>query len=88
MPGLAPIRPDADYCVYCHAPAAGRCAGCHALVCADCTRLVEGLLRPLAMCHGCADKRPRPKRMLLVWLLAIALFLVIILVVFLLLTPA
>ena len=88
MPGLAPIQPDADYCVFCHKPAAGRCAVCHALVCADCTRLVEGLLRPLALCHQCADNPPRPKRILLVWLLVTALFLVVLLVVFLLLSPA
>ena len=43
MSGLEPFSPDADYCVYCHAPAAGMCAECGALCCVDCVELVMGL---------------------------------------------
>lgn len=88
MAGLAPFRPDQDYCVYCHKPAAGKCAVCHALVCADCSVLRDGLIRPLALCKECAANRPRPKLVLLVWLLAAAVLLVALLAVFLLLSPA
>lgn len=88
MADLAPFRPDQDYCVYCHKPAAGRCAVCHALVCADCCELQDGLIRPLALCEKCAENRPRPKRVLLMWLLATAVFLAVLLAVFLLLSPA
>jgi len=75
MTGLAPFKPDQDYCVYCHRPAAGRCAVCHALVCADCSVLKKGLSRPLALCKQCAENSPRPGRVLLMWLLAAAVFL-------------
>lgn len=88
MPGLAPLQPDDDYCVFCHQPAAGRCAVCHALVCADCSVLQDGLIRPLALCEKCAENRPRPGRVLLMWLLAAIAVLAVLLVVFLLLSPA
>jgi hypothetical protein len=88
MTDLAQFRPDQDYCVYCHKPAAGRCAICHALVCADCCELQDGLIRPLALCMKCTGIRPRPGRMLLVWLLVTACFLIALLAVFLLLSSA
>jgi hypothetical protein len=87
MADLALFRPDQDYCVYCHKPAAGRCAVCHALVCADCSVLQDGLIRPLALCVRCAENRPRPKRALLMWLLAAVVFLGVLLTAFLLLSP-
>ena len=87
MPGLAPFRPDHDYCVYCHRPAAGRCAVCHALVCADCSVLKEGLIRPIALCEKCAERAPRPRRVLLMWLLAAAVFLAALAAALLILTP-
>lgn len=88
MTDLTPFRPDHDYCVYCHSPAAGRCAVCHALVCADCSVLKEGLIRPLALCEKCAENSPRPRRVLLMWLLAAMVFLAVLLAAFLLLSPA
>jgi hypothetical protein len=87
MADLAPFRPDHDYCVYCHRPAAGRCAVCHALVCADCSVLKEGLIRPIALCEKCAEHAPRPRRVLLMWLLAAAVFLVVLVGALLMLTP-
>ena len=50
---LSTLRPDADYCVYCHAPAAGPCATCQALVCADCCELTGGEVKKVAVCHSC-----------------------------------
>jgi hypothetical protein len=88
MAGLAPFRPDHDYCVYCHRPAAGRCAVCHALVCADCSVLKKGLIRPLALCKKCAESSPRPGRVLLMWLLAAAVFLAVLVAAFLLLSSS
>ena len=88
MAGLAPFQPDQDYCVYCHKPAAGRCAVCHALICADCCELQDGLISPLALCEKCAENRPRPKRVLLMWLLAAIAVLAALLAVFLLLSSA
>jgi hypothetical protein len=88
MADLAPFQPDDDYCVYCHSPAAGRCAVCHALVCADCSELKDGLIRPLALCEKCAENSPRPRRVLLMWLLAAMVFLAALLAAFLLLSPA
>jgi hypothetical protein len=88
MAGLAPFQPDQEYCVYCHRPAAGRCAVCHALVCADCSVLKAGLIRPLALCKECAENSPRPRRVLLMWLLAAAVFLAVLVAAFLLLSPA
>lgn len=88
MTDLAPFRPDQDYCVYCHRPAAGRCAVCHALVCADCSELKEGLIRPIALCEKCAEQAPRPRRVLLMWLLAAIVFLAVLLAAFLLFPAA
>jgi hypothetical protein len=75
MPAPTPFTPDSDYCVYCHKPAAGQCAWCHALVCADCTDLVPGISRDLAVCHRCKHKRHRPGRHLIGWFLIPALIL-------------
>lgn len=49
----APFTPDALYCVYCHAPAAGACAGCGAPCCADCVELLRGVITPRAVCRSC-----------------------------------
>ncbi len=53
MTGTQPFTPDDAYCVYCHAPAAGSCAVCAALCCADCVELVGGITVPRATCHNC-----------------------------------
>ena len=49
----APFTPDDLYCVYCHAPAVGACAGCGALCCADCVELARGVITPRAVCRSC-----------------------------------
>jgi len=49
----APFTPDDLYCAYCHAPAAGQCASCGALCCADCVELVSVLVTPRAICRSC-----------------------------------
>ncbi len=72
---LAPLQPDELYCVYCHRPAAGRCARCHALICADCADLESGLSRPVAVCHRCLGARPPWGLSLLKWLWLPALLL-------------
>ncbi len=54
MAGLEPFSPDADYCVYCHAPAAGMCAECGALCCVDCVELVMGWTTQRAVCNPCS----------------------------------
>lgn len=56
MGGLEPFSPDDQYCVYCHAPAAGPCAGCQAICCGDCVELVMGVSRQNAVCHSCIEK--------------------------------
>lgn len=56
----APFEPDALYCVYCHAPAAGSCATCGALCCADCVDLVPGIITPRAVCTSCIRDGRRP----------------------------
>ena len=53
MAGLTPFQPDALYCVYCHAPAAGACATCRALVCIDCSVLTGGSVQKAAVCLSC-----------------------------------
>jgi hypothetical protein len=53
---LDPFSPDDLYCVYCHAPAAGRCAVCHALCCADCVELEMGITTQRATCRDCRTK--------------------------------
>jgi hypothetical protein len=56
---LEPFTPDDDYCVYCHAPAAGPCAECGALCCGDCVEVVLRLSLPRAICRDCmADEPP------------------------------
>lgn len=53
MSGLEPFEPDDIYCVHCHAPAAGMCAECKALCCADCVELRLGWTREQAICRVC-----------------------------------
>ena len=55
---LEPFSPDADYCVFCHAPAAGPCAECGALCCGDCVEVVLRLSVPRAICRSCAADAP------------------------------
>jgi hypothetical protein len=55
MVGLEPFTPDDEYCVYCHAPAAGMCAECGALCCADCVDLVMGWTTRRAVCNHCSE---------------------------------
>lgn len=52
------FTPDADYCVYCHAPAAGLCADCGALCCADCVEIVMRFTSRRAVCTTCLDAAP------------------------------
>jgi hypothetical protein len=54
-PGLQSFSPDNPLCVLCHAPAAGRCAGCHAMVCSDCCDVRSGASTPIAYCLPCLD---------------------------------
>ena len=65
-----PFTPDADYCAYCHAPAAGVCADCGALCCADCVEIVMRFTSRRAVCHSCVSAEPpaAPGRWL--WLVA------------------
>jgi hypothetical protein len=67
------FTPDADYCVYCHAPAAGLCADCGALCCADCVELVLRFTSRRAVCTSClsAAAPPAPRRW--PWAVGIAL---------------
>lgn len=62
MGGIEPFSPDDDYCVYCHAPAAGMCAACGALCCPDCVELVMGWTTRRAVCRQCTagDDAPPP----------------------------
>lgn len=60
MGATQPFTPDALYCVYCHAPAAGPCAVCGALCCADCVELVMGLTVRRAICRSCLERGHRP----------------------------
>ena len=53
MAGLEPFTPDDVYCVYCNAQAAGVCAECGALCCADCVELVMGWTTQRAVCSPC-----------------------------------
>ena len=52
------FTPDADYCVYCHAPAAGLCADCGALCCADCVEIVMRFTSRRAVCTTCLEAEP------------------------------
>ncbi len=49
----AGFEPDDIYCVLCHAPAAGPCATCRALICADCSVLTGGAVKTVAVCTRC-----------------------------------
>ncbi len=60
MAGLEPFSPDDDYCVYCHAPAAGMCAECGALCCGECVELVMGWTTQRAICDSCARTSDAP----------------------------
>ena len=63
MSGLQTFDPDSLYCVHCHAEAAGMCARCGALCCADCVELRLGLTREQAVCRVClADEGPQRRR--------------------------
>lgn len=59
---LQPFTPDDDYCVYCHAPAAGPCAECGALCCGDCVEIVLQLSVPRAICQSCFAARAQDER--------------------------
>lgn len=75
MGGIEPFTPDDDYCVYCHAPAAGMCAACGALCCPDCVELVMGWTTRRAVCRTCAIDEAPPQRAAaraLPWLAGIA----------------
>ena len=76
MSSTQPFDPDALYCVYCHAVAAGMCATCGALVCGDCAELTMGLTQQRAICSECVRKSRRPlERRLLWWMVAAAILL-------------
>jgi hypothetical protein len=57
MPSGQPtgFTPDDVYCVYCHAPAAGTCASCQALICGDCAELTGGAVQKAAVCASCFE---------------------------------
>jgi hypothetical protein len=82
-----PFTTDALYCVYCHAPAAGICAVCGALSCADCVELVRGIITPRAVCRSCVrDGRLPAERSAflrgLVWAAALAALLAVVVYLF------
>lgn len=70
-----PFTPDADYCAYCHAPAAGVCADCGALCCGDCVELVLRFTSRRAVCRAClaGERRTPRRRAWLLWLAAAGL---------------
>jgi hypothetical protein len=53
---LQEFSPDALYCVRCHAKAAGQCATCQSLVCADCCEISGGASKRVAVCVSCFDE--------------------------------
>jgi hypothetical protein len=59
---VQPFTPDDEYCVYCHARAAGPCAECGALCCGDCVEVVLQLSIPRAVCQTCLASHPRSDR--------------------------
>ncbi|MFN8640996.1 MAG: hypothetical protein U0802_04800 [Candidatus Binatia bacterium] len=65
-----PYAPDADYCVYCQAPAAGVCADCGALCCGDCVEIVMRFTSRRAVCHGCLEAAPAAAPRRWPWLVA------------------
>lgn len=50
---LSRFEPDNLYCVLCHAPAAGPCATCRAIICADCAVMTGGSVQLAAVCKPC-----------------------------------
>lgn len=56
MSSLSRFQPDDIYCVVCHAPAAGPCATCRKLICADCGELTGGSVKKVVVCHACARR--------------------------------
>ena len=59
MPAEQHFQPDGIYCAYCHAPAAGACASCKAIVCADCSAVVTGAGgKSWAVCERCDEAGP------------------------------
>ena len=58
-----PFVPDADYCAYCHAPAAGPCADCGALCCANCVEIVLRFTSRRAVCKPCLAVHDRDVRL-------------------------
>lgn len=65
-----PFTPDADYCVYCHAPAAGLCADCGALCCGDCVEIVMRVTSQRAVCRACLDAADATPRRRWPWIAA------------------
>ena len=63
-----PFIPDADYCAYCHAPAAGPCADCGALCCADCVEVVLRMTTRRAVCKPCLAAGRDSRSAIRVWL--------------------
>ena len=68
-----PFTPDADYCAYCHAPAAGVCADCGALCCGDCVEIVMRFTSRRAVCRSCLDAPAAPPRAWWRWVAAAVL---------------
>lgn len=57
MPGLMSAGdPPATRCAICAAVAAGPCARCRRMVCADCCTLSTGGATTFAVCTGCARR--------------------------------
>jgi hypothetical protein len=74
MPAPQPFDPDDIYCVYCHAVAAGLCAVCGAVCCADCVVLTMGLTTRRAICRSCDERGIRPaERRLFPWMAGLLL---------------
>jgi hypothetical protein len=48
--------PPATRCAICGSVAAGPCARCRRMVCADCCTLSEGGVTTFAVCTGCAHR--------------------------------
>ena len=69
--------PPAARCKLCGAEAAGPCARCRAMVCADCCQLTTGAASTFALCTACAKRGDAPLasawRGLLGWLALVIL---------------
>lgn len=62
------FQPDDEYCVYCHAVAAGLCADCGALCCGDCVEVVLRFTSQRAVCKPCLAAGPaRGRTSLWLW---------------------